>query len=112
MASDTGWVVADHALPREQRRSIDPHIKNGHGTAANSAPPSRGGRAGPGALVLGCWFWNVAVPDPKTHRMFLVVWTVGGLLLAGDLVGRAAGPAGCRASWRRYTGSTWGFWLG
>ncbi|TQN30245.1 hypothetical protein FHX37_0107 [Haloactinospora alba] len=67
---------------------MDPRAENEHGTAANAPVLAAAAALALGALALGAWFRDAAVPDPRTHRMFLVVWTVGGLLLAGDLAGR------------------------
>ncbi|WP_193789955.1 hypothetical protein [Streptomonospora alba] len=46
-------------------------------------------------VALAAWAWNADVPSPVAHRVFLVVWGLGGLLLAGEHLSRG-GRVGVR----------------
>ncbi|WP_238581088.1 hypothetical protein [Streptomonospora alba] len=41
-------------------------------------------------VALAVWVWNADVADPIPHRLFLVIWIAGGLLLAGEILSRDA----------------------
>ncbi|GAA1993979.1 hypothetical protein GCM10009799_19950 [Nocardiopsis rhodophaea] len=49
--------------------------------------------------ALTVWAWNAPLPEPITHRVFLIVWALGGLLLAAEAFTRGTSRLSAPLPW-------------